>query len=103
MLLKVFSVYDSKVMAHLQPFFSESVGGAVRAFSDASNDKDCPFTKHPGDYQLYEIGLFDNNSGLLTPCVPMKLLGCAADFVLQRVPPVSSDMLRVPEVVANGS
>lgn len=84
MLLKTFSVYDSKAMAYLQPFFSESVGSAIRAFGDAANDPNVPFNKHPGDYQLYEIGTFDNNTGLMTAMVPMKLLGCAADFIVRK-------------------
>lgn len=81
MINRVFAVYDSKALAYLQPFFSESVGSAVRAFGDAANESGSPLSKHPGDYQLYEIGTFDNLTGMLTAIVPMKLLGCALDFV----------------------
>lgn len=81
MILKVFGVYDSKALGYLQPFFSNSVGSAIRAFADASNEDRSPICKHPGDYQLYELGTFDDNSGLLAAMVPNKLLGCAADFV----------------------
>lgn len=104
MILKVFAVYDSKALAYLQPFFSESVGSAIRAFGDAANESGSPIGKHAGDYQLYEIGEFDNNKGLLTPLVPMKLLGCAADFVVVQPKfnlPVGP--LPVPQEVGNGS
>lgn len=82
MILKVFAVYDSKALLYDRPFFVNTVGSAVRAFSDAVQDKNAVFAKHPGDYQLYEIGNYDDCSGLLTALIPMKLLGCAADFVV---------------------
>lgn len=81
MIFKVFSVYDSKALVYASPFFSQSVGAAVRAFGDAANDPNVPFAKHPGDYQLYEIGTFDDNTGVMDAVIPMRLLGCAADFV----------------------
>lgn len=82
MIIRVFAVYDSKTVAFMQPFFSQSSGSAMRAFGDAANDKQSGLYKHPGDYQLYEIGTFDDNEGFLKACVPVKLLGLAADFVL---------------------
>ena len=70
MILKVFSVYDSKALGFHNPWYGEAVGAAVRAFADASNDAQCPYSKHPGDYQLYEIGSFDNVKGVFTSLVP---------------------------------
>lgn len=81
MILKAFSVRDSKSESFLPPFFANSVGSAVRSFGDAANEKSSMLYKHPGDYQLYELGYFDDNDGVLTALIPMKLLGCAADFV----------------------
>lgn len=87
MMQKVFGVYDSKVNAYLQPFFSESAGGAIRAFADVSNDRQSPIGRHPGDYQLYELGTFDTSTGMLVALIPMRLLGCALDFVNPVEPP----------------
>lgn len=99
--LKVFAVRDAKAEAFLQPFFSNATGSAVRAFADAVNgDKSSPIAKHPADYLLYEIGDYDDNSGLLMPSSPLKMLGCGADFVEQLRAPAGADMLK--EVVANG-
>lgn len=91
MVTKVFAVYDLKVLAHMQPFFSESIGGALRAFEDAVNDPQCPFNKHPGDYQLFEIGSFDNKTGLIAPLTPMKLIANAAEFVKVKPGNISLD------------
>lgn len=81
MITKVFGVYDSKTMAYLQPFFSEQLGSAIRAFSDAVNEKgNSPLAKHPGDFQLYELGTFDMKSGLVVALVPPLLLGNGLDY-----------------------
>lgn len=111
MTYKVFSVYDSKVMAYLSPFTMDSVGRALRDFTDACNDPKTLFNKHPGDFQLYEIGTFDGSTGLMVAMVPMKLLGCAADFInagykdLAATPAISIKEMREAMTVdgSNGS
>lgn len=96
-MVRVFAVYDSKAQAFMQPFFSNATGSAIRAFGDASNDGKSAFSLHPGDYQLYEIGSYDDLEGRLTSIVPPKLLGCALDFVTK---PVASPTVK--EGVDNG-
>lgn len=103
MIQKVFGVRDTKALAFLQPFFSVSVPAAVRAFGDAINENpNSPLGKHPEDYILYELGDFDDNSGELIACIPMKMLGVGKDFVnvVPRMPSVKMD---VPAEVSNGS
>lgn len=87
MILKVFAVRDLKAEAFLQPFFSNSVGNALRAFDDAVNDKNCPFNKHPGDYSLFEIGTYDDSSALLDSVVPVKMMAFASDLIKDNVNP----------------
>lgn len=83
MILKVFAVRDTKACAFLQPFFSNSVGSALRAFGDAVNEKGSPFNKHPEDYLIYHIGSYDDSLGALVPEPDsvLHLLGAASDFV----------------------
>lgn len=85
MITRVFSVYDSKALAYNVPFFMPSVGAAVRAFADLSNDSNTTINKHPTDYVLYEIGTYNDENGVLTPIQPFVNLGIAADFVV-RIP-----------------
>lgn len=56
MMQKIFTIYDSKAHAYLPPFFLPEAGMAVRVFSDCVNDKSHQFSKHPGDYTLFQIG-----------------------------------------------
>lgn len=83
MIQKVFGVRDTKALAFLQPYFSNSTGAAVRAFSDEVNNTDgrSMIQKHPEDFVLYELGEFDDNTGAFVSHSPIKMLGCGADFV----------------------
>lgn len=91
MILKVFAVYDVKAVAYMQPFFSNSVGSALRAFGDASCEDRSPLSKHPADYNLFELGSFDDASGLLESLPAPKYLGSALDFADMSVKRCSSD------------
>lgn len=93
MIQKVFGVRDCKAEAFLQPFFSIQNGSAIRAFSDECVKPGSPFNSHPGDYILYELGSFDDNSGMFVAVSPIKLLGCGSDFVapVLIVPKVSGE------------
>ena len=97
MLMRVFAVYDSKALAYMQPFFSNSNGAAIRAFADVIEEKNSPISKRPGDYQLYEIGSFDDQEGLLSDVSPIKLLCNGLDFVKVSMPSIPAQ-----EVLSNG-
>ena len=63
---KVFTVYDSKAEAYLRPFFTPTKGLALRSFADAANDPREPVGKYPGDYTLFELGEYDDATGIIT-------------------------------------
>lgn len=70
--LKVFTVRDSKVEAYLQPFFMRSYGEAERAFRTVMNNPEHQMSKHPEDFSLYEIGDYDDNTGIIEPLMEPK-------------------------------
>lgn len=86
MILKMFGVFDLKGKAYMQPFFSGTAGCAMRAFGDAVKDGKSPISAHPEDYQLFELGNFDDNSGVVVAVSPVKVLCSALDYV-EEVPP----------------
>lgn len=63
----LFSIYDEKAHAYLPPFTLPRSDMAIRTFSDCINSSDHAFSRHPGDYTLYELGVFDDSTGEITP------------------------------------
>lgn len=79
MKLGIFSVYDEKAEAYLQPFFALTKGSALRAFADAVNDPKHEFARHAADYTLFQIGFFDQETGFVESERPVPL-GNAVEF-----------------------
>lgn len=65
MKLKVFSVFDSKAQCYMLPFFLHSSSVAVRAFKDAALDPTHPISKNKGDYTLFMIGEYDDQTAFV--------------------------------------
>lgn len=63
----IFSIYDEKAKAYLPPFTLPASAMAVRTFTDCINSRDHAFSRHPGDYTLYELGVYDDNTAEITP------------------------------------
>lgn len=62
MKLYLFSIYDDKAKAYLAPFFLPTLQVGQRVFRDAVNDPSTNFYKNPGDYTLFCLGTWDQNS-----------------------------------------
>lgn len=63
MVLIMVAVRDSAVDAFMRPFFVPTTGFAVRSFQDEVKNPESPMAKHPGDFALYELGTFDEDTG----------------------------------------
>jgi hypothetical protein len=76
MKLNICSVKDRAADAFGRPMFVPSTGVALRSFSDEINraDSDNQLNNHPDDFDLYEFGLFDDNTGLFELYEQPKLL-----------------------------
>lgn len=61
----VCSIKDRAAEAFGRPFFLPAVGVAVRSFQDEVNRpaEDNQVYQHPDDFDLYELGLFDDSNG----------------------------------------
>lgn len=97
MILKTFSIYDSKAEAFLSPFFSHTAGLALRNFEEAANTEGHAFKKHPGDYSLFELGEFDDVTGqIIMHSTPINL-GLALTVVHDEVGGSQLPMLPTPQ------
>lgn len=82
--LRMFVVYDSKAEIYNTPFCMNTVGAALRAFADQANDPSTMIGKYPTDYDIFEIGTFDDNSGKIEAHEARAHLAKAQDFVKEQ-------------------
>lgn len=77
---KIFTVYDAKAEAYLQPFFARNEGVAQRMFHQASLDEEHDFCRHAEDYTLFEMGVWNEDEGTIKMYEAMRPLGNALQF-----------------------
>lgn len=63
----IVSVRDRAADTYGQPFYVTGLGQAIRSFTDEVNraEKGNALFEHPEDFDLYEIGNFDDSSGVI--------------------------------------
>jgi len=62
-MLSVVAVFDNAVKAFGRPVFVPAVGAAIRSFIDEVNGKDTELSKHPEDFELFQLGSFNEEDG----------------------------------------
>jgi hypothetical protein len=72
--LQVFAIYDAASEAYMQPYFNQTIGAAIRSFSDAVNDNSTMLGKHAEDFTLFQIGSFDDTAGVLEGMTPKRIV-----------------------------
>ena len=85
MKLNLCSVKDRAADAYGRPMFVPSTGVAIRSFSDEVNrvDAENQLYNHPDDFDLYEFGVFDDNSGQFEIYDQPKLLSLGKQVKIQ--------------------
>lgn len=69
MLKKIISVYDIKANVFGEPKLFFTIEEAIRAFGHSANEPNNPFFTHGEDYVLYELGTYNEENGIILPCV----------------------------------
>lgn len=80
---QVFSIQDNKTAFYHLPFFSPTHASGVRSFLQLAQDSNSLVSKYPGDFSLFHIGEFDDESGQLSASMPVFV--CSAVGVLANV------------------
>ncbi len=65
--LNIYCVFDCAAAAYMRPFFAQSDAEALRSFTDISIDADHPIGAHPEDYSLHRIGIYNDQTAVITP------------------------------------
>jgi hypothetical protein len=60
---KAFSLLDIKAGFYSPLFFMQHAAQAVRAAAELGSDPQTTVGRHPADYQLVELGTFDDQTG----------------------------------------
>lgn len=66
MVLKAYSIRDSKSEIFNLPFFKNTHGEAERDFQQLVNDEKSTVNKYPEDFDLYFLGVYDDNTGVFS-------------------------------------
>jgi len=66
-LLIAYTLHDSKALNYNPPFFMSNDALARRACSDLVTDMNTSVARHPSDFKLYKIGMFDDTNAIFTP------------------------------------
>lgn len=98
MVLKIFSIYDTKAEAYLPPFFSPTSGVAVRNFEAAAHDQSHAFHIHASDFCLMELGEFDDSNGSIKMLTAPRSLGLAINYIKPGHPGHSDEPVTLEEV-----
>lgn len=66
--LLLFCVRDQKAECFpFAPFAVKARGEAIRSFIDLVNDGQSQVAKHPEDYELFEVGRWNQSTGVVEP------------------------------------
>lgn len=77
----ILSVKDTAAQAFGRPMFLPSSAVGVRSFRDEINRSDAnnEMFKHPEDFELYELGTYDDSTGIIQ-CSEPRLVARAKDL-----------------------
>lgn len=69
------AIRDRAADAFGRPMFSAALGQAIRSFVDEVNrsDPNNQLAAHPDDFDLYQLGTFDDSTGMFDTGVPRQV------------------------------
>lgn len=67
MLLNAYTLYDCKALTYSPPFYATAHGSAVRMVMDLAADPNTSVGRHPADYTLFCVGMWNDSTGNLLP------------------------------------
>jgi len=79
----VCAVKDRAVDAFNRPIYVPTIGVAIRSFTDEVNRKDSELATHPEDYDLYELGQWDDGTAIYTPLEAIRVIARAQDIAIK--------------------
>ena len=102
--LKICTFYDSKGGAYTNPFYQRSTAEALRTLERLVNDPQSggDIYVYPSDFTLFEIGEWDQFTGVITMYESKKSLGLAIEFRKEEPAPISMGSRQPSHIHAQG-
>lgn len=79
--LRAYSIFDVKIRAYSPPFYAVNDGMAGRMLTDLVNDPTTSIGRHPRDFSLFCLGVFDDSTGALEGFTPRVFVAEAASLL----------------------
>lgn len=74
MKLSAYSVRDESAQSFGTPFYAQTELVAIRSFKMLIDDERSTVYHYPGDFSLYHLGYFDDETGILEPIHPVSVV-----------------------------
>lgn len=69
----IVAVHDRQLTAYMRPFVAQTRGQAIRSFRDEVNRVGSDMHQHPEDYELHQVGTWDENTGTIEGLKPEQI------------------------------
>lgn len=73
------ALYDRATEAHAPIMTVNTRAEAIRSFRQAVNDPQTPINNNPTDFELYQLGTYNDQTGVIT-ATERELIGRAEDY-----------------------
>lgn len=74
------ALYDRATEAYAPVMTVNTRNEAIRSFREECQNKQSPIAKHPTDYELHMLGIYNDQTGDIEP--QRELIGRAEDHIL---------------------
>lgn len=81
MIQNIYAIKDTKLGAFTNIFIAENNAIALRQFGDVANNQNTAINKHPDDYELWNVGTWDDETGKPNEAVQTVSLTNAKDLI----------------------
>lgn len=78
--LYVVAVFDEAIGAFGSPISVKAKGESIRSFIDETKNPESMLAKHPSDFSLYHLAMYDDEKGSFDPIVPPERLIAGRDL-----------------------
>ncbi len=86
MLHNIYTIFDEKAEAYLQPFFMPNDAMALRAIADCVADPQHQFGRHPADFTLFQIAVFSDSDATFSVLEAKRSLGNCVEMLADHAP-----------------